>query len=266
MSYLCTLKQLREKMAQRASGSSEQESSLVPMRYSQEAPVAPTEDILARSASWLSQIREGAQKIQQSAPEVDTSGTIKLASAIGSAIGGKKRDPQEQERYDSFIQRRKDKSPSTFGPERAGEEPPIDIKAVPIDAEVKDVLEAIAFVESRGSGDYVAKGPVVGKGRYKGQRAYGRYQVMEGNIGPWTKEVFGKPLSKEQFLASPEAQDAVAAHQLSKSKKKFGSWEDAASVWFSGRPVKQAGNASDGYTTVPEYIAKFRRGFKRSNS
>ena len=28
-------------------------------------------------------------------------------------------------------------------------------------------------------------------------------------------------------------------------------------MWFSGRPMAQAGNASDGYTTVPEYVAKF---------
>jgi hypothetical protein len=121
--------------------------------------------------------------------------------------------------------------------------------------------EAIAAVESRGSGDYAAIGPVVNKGMYKGQRAYGRYQVMEGNIGPWTKEVFGKPMTTEEFMNNPEAQDAVVEHQLRKSYEKFGTYDDAASVWFSGQPYDPSSRKSDGSTTVPEYVKKFRRFF-----
>jgi hypothetical protein len=121
--------------------------------------------------------------------------------------------------------------------------------------------EAIAAVESRGSGDYAAVGPVVEKGMYKGQRAYGRYQVMEGNIGPWTKEVFGEPMTKEEFMNSPEAQDAVVENQLRKSFEKFGTYDDAASVWFSGQPYDPSSKRSDGFTTVPDYIKKFRRFF-----
>lgn len=118
--------------------------------------------------------------------------------------------------------------------------------------------EALAAVESRGSGDYAAIGPVVEKGMYKGQRAYGRYQVMEGNIGPWTKEVFGKAMTVDEFMADPKIQDAVVEHQLKKSYNKYGNFDDAASVWFSGQPVSKAGNRSDGFTTVPEYVKKFR--------
>lgn len=121
--------------------------------------------------------------------------------------------------------------------------------------------EAIAAVESRGSGDYAAIGPVVTKGMYKGQRAYGRYQVMEGNIGPWTEEVFGKPMTKEEFMNDPEAQDAVVENQLRKSYEKFGTYDDAASVWFSGQPYNPSSRRSDGFTTVPEYVKKFRRFF-----
>ena len=121
--------------------------------------------------------------------------------------------------------------------------------------------EALAAVESRGSGDYAAIGPVVEKGMYKGQRAYGRYQVMEGNIGPWTREVFGKAMTVDEFMADPKAQDAVVEHQLKKSYNKYGNFDDAASVWFSGLPVSKAGNRSDNFTTVPEYVKKFRRHF-----
>tara|TARA_R110001632_G_scaffold847_8_gene3200 strand:+ start:12886 stop:13674 length:789 start_codon:yes stop_codon:yes gene_type:complete len=124
-------------------------------------------------------------------------------------------------------------------------------------------MGAVADVESLGSGGYSAVGQVVQKGMYKGQRAYGKYQVMEGNIGPWTKKYYGKALTPQQFLENEEAQDAVLENELMSNAEKYGSIEDAVSVWFSGRPVKKAGNASDGYTTVPEYIAKFRRNYNR---
>lgn len=123
--------------------------------------------------------------------------------------------------------------------------------------------EAVAAVESRGSGDYKAVGPVVEKGMYKGQRAYGRYQVMEGNIGPWTEKHLGQRMSKEEFINNPEAQDKVVEAELQNSYQKFGSFEDAASVWFSGQPFKKAKSRSDGFTSVPEYVSKFRRFFNK---
>lgn len=112
--------------------------------------------------------------------------------------------------------------------------------------------DAIASVESAGSGDYSAVGPETGKGR-----AYGRYQVMDFNIGPWTEKHLGKRMSPEEFLASPQAQDAVFNGEFGSYVQKYGNPQDAASVWFSGRPMDKAGNASDGYTTVPQYVDKF---------
>lgn len=128
--------------------------------------------------------------------------------------------------------------------------------------------ESLAAIESRGSGDYAAIGPLVEKGMYKGQRAYGRYQVMEGNISSWTKEALGESLTTEEFLNSEKAQDAVVEYQLKKSFNKYGNYEDAASVWFTGKPASKAGNVSDGFTSAPEYLQKFRRhfsSFKGSN-
>lgn len=122
--------------------------------------------------------------------------------------------------------------------------------------------EAIAQIES--SGNYQAKGKVMEKGMYKGQYAVGRYQVMQGNIGPWTKEVTGRAYTEAEFLANKDGiQDRVAEYKLAKSYKKYGSWEDAASVWFSGQPVKKAGNRSDGLTTVPNYVKKFQNAFSK---
>src|SRR5512139_3910120 len=86
---------------------------------------------------------------------------------------------------------------------------------------------AIARIESGGRYDLL--GPVT----KSGDRAYGKYQVMGNNVGPWTKEVLGKELTPEQFVASPEAQDAVFQAQFGKYVDKYGP-EGAAQAWFAG--------------------------------
>lgn len=85
--------------------------------------------------------------------------------------------------------------------------------------------------------------------------AHGAYQVMRANIGPWTKEVLGRAYSPAEFLADPPAQDRVAAFRLERDMKKYGSWESAAAIWFSGQPNPNS-TASDGHTTVREYVKK----------
>lgn len=116
-----------------------------------------------------------------------------------------------------------------------------------------DYLNALSKIES--SHNYEALGP-----RTKsGDRAYGRYQVMGANVPSWTQEHYGQSLSPEEFRANKEAQDAVARGQFGKYLNQYGSPEDAASVWFSGRPMSKAGNASDiTGTTVPAYVQRFR--------
>lgn len=102
------------------------------------------------------------------------------------------------------------------------------------------------------AGNYGAVGPVTSRG----DRAYGAYQVMGANISTWTKEVLGQSLSIKEFLADQSAQDKIFYAKFSQSADKFGSMADATSVWFSGRPISRAGNASDGYNTVPQYVGK----------
>lgn len=122
--------------------------------------------------------------------------------------------------------------------------------------DVYDAMERIANIESKGNGDYKAVGPLT----EKGQRAYGRYQVMDFNIPTWTKEVLGRSLTPQEFLNSSEAQDAVAQAKLQEAYDKYGSWEDSASVWFSGRPL--SGNTSKDVlgTSTPAYVQKFLGG------
>ena len=119
---------------------------------------------------------------------------------------------------------------------------------------------AISTIESGSElGDYGALGDTIEAGSYKGDRAYGRYQVMGRNIGEWTKEALGVELSPDEFLKNPDAQDAVFETQFQKNIDKYGSPQDAASVWFTGRPMKdpKAAKASDGNMTGGEYVEKF---------
>ena len=112
---------------------------------------------------------------------------------------------------------------------------------------------AIGSIES--GNDYGALGPVLDSG----DRAYGRYQVMGSNIPDWTEKHYGQRLTPKDFLSNKEAQDAVFDGEFGAALQKHGNPQDAASVWFSGKPMAQAGNASDGYNTVPQYVAKFNK-------
>lgn len=119
--------------------------------------------------------------------------------------------------------------------------------------------EAISSVESGSrEGNYKAQGPVVESGRYAGQRAIGRYQVMEGNIGPWTKEVLGKEMTPQEFMNDSEAQDKVFDAKFGQLVEKYGSFQDAASAWHSGRPLAQAAaaGATDGYSRTTDYVRR----------
>jgi hypothetical protein len=108
-----------------------------------------------------------------------------------------------------------------------------------------------AIAKQESGGRYNAIGPTTSKGN----RAYGKYQVMDFNIPSWTQQALGYSMTPQQFLNSPEAQEAVATYKFNEIYKKYGNWGDVASVWFSGRPVSQAGNASDVTgTTVPRYV------------
>ncbi len=83
--------------------------------------------------------------------------------------------------------------------------------------------------------------------------ATGRYQVMKAYSGPWTKEALGRSYTLAQWLDDPAAQDKVAMYKLGKSQQKYGSWQSAAAVWFSGQPDPNS-TRSDGHFTVRQYI------------
>lgn len=117
---------------------------------------------------------------------------------------------------------------------------------------LEDFKKGIASTES--SNNYKAIGPATSSG----DKAYGKYQVMGVNIPSWTKEALGYSMTPTQFLNSPDAQEKVFEFQSMQNYSKYGNWDDVASVWFSGKPLS-GNNASDGYNTVPAYVAKVRQ-------
>tara|TARA_R110000868_G_scaffold140583_1_gene356343 strand:+ start:10015 stop:11691 length:1677 start_codon:yes stop_codon:yes gene_type:complete len=104
-------------------------------------------------------------------------------------------------------------------------------------------------------GNYGAMGIVIPK---SGDRAYGAYQIMGNNIPSWTKEVLGRAMNPQEFLASKEAQDRVARAKIEQYYRQYGNAADVASMWHSGRPlsVAKAANAGDPLGTKTEDYAR----------
>jgi hypothetical protein len=151
-------------------------------------------------------------------------------------------------------------APAVDGAPVAGAAAPVGragAAAAPAGFDMDRAKYASGSIES--GGRYNAVGPVTNRG----DRAYGKYQVMGANIPSWTKEALGRSMTPAEFLDSPEAQERVFETQFGKSVAKYGNPADAASVWFSGRPLAKAGNASDVLgTTVPQYVQKFMAAYE----
>jgi len=129
---------------------------------------------------------------------------------------------------------------------------------------LQDAMRRIARNESDGSGWYKAIGPKITnpKSQYYGQRAIGKYQVMQGNIGPWSKEILGYSVTPQQFYNNPQLQDKIVAGKMMQiyndKTKGNGNWADVASVWFTGGPRSYGANKKDVLgTSGAEYVRNF---------
>lgn len=114
--------------------------------------------------------------------------------------------------------------------------------------------DAISGIES--GGRYGLLGPVT----KSGDRAYGKYQVMGNNIPQWTAQYYGQPLTPQQFLSNPQAQDAVFQGEFGRLAGKYGP-VGASKAWFAGERGMNNPNAKDMLgTTVDQYGKKFAAG------
>lgn len=115
--------------------------------------------------------------------------------------------------------------------------------------------DAIAGIESAGSGDYSAVGPT----HPKMGRALGRYQIMESNIGPWSQEAVGRAVTPEEFMADPKLQDAIFDKKFGNYVQQYGP-QGAAQAWFAGPGGVGKLDRKDSLgTSVGAYGDKFAR-------
>lgn len=122
---------------------------------------------------------------------------------------------------------------------------------------------AIASIESRGSGGYSALGPVTSNG----DRALGRYQIMSRNLPEWSQAALGKQISVAEFMASPEMQDKIFDHRFGQYVRQFGNSKDAASAWFTGQPLSSGANRRDLYgTSGSSYAQRFAAALQGNSS
>lgn len=116
---------------------------------------------------------------------------------------------------------------------------------------------AIRKIESGSyAGNYSALGQIIPK---TGDRAYGAYQVMGANVGPWSEKWLGQRMTPSEFLKNPAAQDKIFAGQFGSYADKWGAGK-AANAWFTGSPE---GHGSDPLgTSSTDYVAKFETALK----
>lgn len=71
----------------------------------------------------------------------------------------------------------------------------------------------------------------------KSSGALGKYQVMPSNLGGrgsgWDYEALGRDISPQQYLKSPQLQEAIAQYKLKQYYQKWGP-AGAAVAWYAG--------------------------------
>lgn len=134
--------------------------------------------------------------------------------------------------------------------------------SLPTFAQGSNIGRYAAAIQANESG---GKYDIVGPTHPKMGRALGAYQVMEANLPSWTREAVGREVGADEFLRSPAIQDAVFQKKFGQAVEKYGNPQDAASVWFTGRPLAQGANARDVLgTTGQRYVDKFNAGLARA--
>jgi hypothetical protein len=147
--------------------------------------------------------------------------------------------PQQRQPFNPYP------APEKMPPQPLGQTSPANV--------VDNIMQAIGQVES--SGRYDAMGPTT----KSGDRAYGRYQVMGNNIPAWSKEALGYSVTPDDFIKNPELQDQIARYKMGQYHGKYGNPQDVASMWFSGRPMRNNVSADVTGTNVPEYVRRVNK-------
>ena len=273
MNYMSSLKALRAKMQESAQGVQQPLSqgleSFIPSRMQTDAPQESTEDIITRTASWVSDIKKAAVEMQK-AYETASKGSETApapAAAFAEGFSSASSKAKEAERQavvpevqaanqKAFVARRSETSPSNYAPTRP--------------TEIKSFKDAIDMTE--GGGDYDA---LFGYSNRSGKQFDGfsvsnmtigeikAFSDPKGEYGQWVKGQVGRvatPMGRYQFVGttlkamanemglddntvfSPEVQDAMFEHYLQKRINSGGTLDEK---------VSQIRQAWEGFKHVP---------------
>lgn len=119
-------------------------------------------------------------------------------------------------------------------------------------SEIERAKCAIAKIESGScGGNYGTIGPWT----RRGNRAFGKYQVMDFNVPSWSSRSCGYALTPYAFLNDPACQEKVFENVYGGYVSSCGSYEGAASKWFSNSCTVRSGG--DGWLSIPGYVRKF---------
>lgn len=133
-----------------------------------------------------------------------------------------------------------------------------------------DYAAAIRAIETGGNANPYA---VIGKGTTRKDGSldlpHGAYQIMGSNIPQWTEDVLGVRMTPQELMSHPETkalQDKIFAAKFGDALTKYGTPQDAANVWFTGRPQSAGTTAPDVLGTTPnQYVSKFNAALAKQN-
>jgi hypothetical protein len=154
------------------------------------------------------------------------------------------------------------------GPQAFIQNQTIANKAPSDDPELDEAMEGLHARETMGtdaSGQtkpYLMRGPEINdpSSMYYGQKAMGTYQIMPGNLKEWSTEaakagVIPGPVTEDEFMKNEDLQEKIARFKVKQLLDKYHNMTDVRSVWFTGRPFKEAHGRSDTHHTVEQYVA-----------
>lgn len=277
MEYANGLKALRQRLLEGATGQTAPTmkglESFVPSRPMSPMLQEEPEDLMARTATWLSDIKKASAEFKKAYNELSSQKRPApnpfTAAAKGfveqkEAIDEEKEEgaaKSEAERKGAFIARREENSPSLFAPIRPNE--------------VSSFKEAIDLTEGGGGYDtlfgYSNKDGKYFEGFKVSNMTIGEVKAFsdpKGEYGQWVKGQIGRvatPMGRYQFVGttlkalademglddstvfSPEVQDAMFEHYLDKRIRRGKTMEEK---------VSQVRQAWEGFKNIPDATLK----------
>lgn len=276
MEYANGLNALRKKLLEGATGQAAPETrgleSFVPSRAMSPMLQEDPEDLMARTATWLSDIKKASAEFKKAYNELTSSPRPPKNPFTAAAKGfmdqqeqineSKETEKSESEaRTESFIRRRAETSPSTYAPIRPNE--------------VTSFKEAIDLTEGGGGYDtlfgYSNKDGEYFEGFRVSNMTLGEIKAFsdpKGEYGQWVKRQIGKvatPMGRYQFVGTtlralademgldnntvftPEVQDSMFEYYLDKRIRRGKTMEEK---------VTQVRQAWEGFKNIPDETLK----------